>query len=1565
MLAGRNVEGCLSPRGITVACLLATLLLAVQPLAGAVVYVTPGGAGNQDGTSWANAFGTIQAAVNRAAAVQPSGDEIWATAGTYNEAGTVVWASNVRAYGGFHSGDTLFSQRDLAPANASIISGGGTHRVLSMTSLVNTTVDGFTVSGGSSAAPGAGIYAFGLDATNRIANCAVSGNATTGPVDGGGFCLEQCSGVQVVSCTFNANMGGTSAGAGLNGGGGGILLGSVATLDSCSFTGNGSFGHGGGLLLTGAGTTASTLVTNCTFATNTAGTSGNNRWGGGMCVANGAAPLVTRCVFTGNSATYTGGALSIVTSAKPDVRDSKFLGNSSAGYGGGALYMQESPGETVTAFFRRCLFDANVSVQYGGAACLFGRNGMATAFNNCTFTNNQSPYGGALFLLGSSNNTTASGCTFQANTSTGGAASHGGAVYAQELGTKFTASRCYFVSNTANLYGGAVFTETQASAALSNCVFYQNTANSMLGGAILFNGLGLASTNTVMNCSFNGNKCVAGGGGGGAIRNWTGTAGSPTVITNSIFYGDTINTPAVTNELDSSGGSATVTYCEVQGGGYTTNGNFNPGTTNPYVTSGAGLLRISGVVSATTPTNKGTNTGAPTVDIVGTPRPQPTAGTVDMGAYEYENPQTTPTVQSITRSDPTAAVTNASTVLFYVTFSESVAKVSAANFSLTTTGVTGASIISAAGVGNVYTVAVNTGSGNGTIRCDYAPVGSSPANANNVVPVAYSLGEVYTIEKAGVAAPVIDAPNGGNDFSTSNPALTLSGTCAAGMSAIFVNGSSTGVAFTPGATTWSYSTTLATPFANLFSVTARSLAGNASPADSITVTFNRPPTDITLSAGSVVENQPGDTVVGTLASIDPDAGDTFTYSVLSAPGDFNVNLNGTVWELRTSRPFDFETEPAVDVTVQTRDLGGTGLTFFKTFSITVVDADEIAPYVGNVAVSGPRTVDVTFSEAMGAGIDERLNYAVSGSGKGTLALHPDAVAWVAGNTYRLTWSNGEMFNGGDITITVAGAQDPAGNVVGAPNSGTDNSGGIGTPPVITRLGLNALTVQCGTPYTDAGATASDDVDGDISGAIVAVNPVNPAVSGLYTVTYNVSDAAGNPALEVTRAVTVETDTVKPVISRNGPAAVTVECHTAYNDQGATASDNCAGDITALIVTGGNVNPNVPGVYTVTYDVGDGNGNSADQVTRSVTVQDTVKPVIALNGLALVNVECRDTYTDDGALATDDCAGNLTPGIVAVSNVNANVPGVYAVTYDVSDGNGNNADRVTRTVVVQDTVKPVITLNGPATETVECGSGYVDMGATAADTCAGDLTPLIAVNGTVNASVPGVYSVTFNVADGNGNAAAARTRTVTVEDTAGPEITVLAPSTEYVAQGSAYTPPACTALDACGGVDYTGAVLRTGSVNVNETGTYLLNYSVSDSLGNTGSASHTVVVEPVSQLVLTAVNETVAAVRGQHVRLEVQATGNMGPVLYQWKVKSPGGAFLNIDGAVAAVLDFAPVEMADAGVYLCEGTDHQKSVLSPEITLTVEPGVPAVSLAGLAALTAALGLGGTVIARRRR
>ena len=95
--------------------------------------------------------------------------------------------------------------------------------------------------------------------------------------------------------------------------------------------------------------------------------------------------------------------------------------------------------------------------------------------------------------------------------------------------------------------------------------------------------------------------------------------------------------------------------------------------------------------------------------------------------------------------------------------------------------------------------------------------------------------------------------------------------------------------------------------------------------------------------------------------------------------------------------------------------------------------------------------------------------------------------------------------------------------------------------------------------------------------------------GSYTVSYNVSDAAGNAAVPVIRTVIV-VDTTPPVIALVGEAIVTVEAGSIYEDAGAVANDTGDGDLSSKIEVSSTVNTDKLGEYTVTYTVSDSSGN---------------------------------------------------------------------------------------------------------------------------------------------------------------------------------------------------------------------------------------------------------------------------------------------------------------------------------------------------------------------------------------
>jgi hypothetical protein len=640
-----------------------------------------------------------------------------------------------------------------------------------------------------------------------------------------------------------------------------------------------------------------------------------------------------------------------------------------------------------------------------------------------------------------------------------------------------------------------------------------------------------------------------------------------------------------------------------------------------------------------------------------------------------------------------------------------------------------------------------------------------------------------------------------------------------------------------------------------------------------------------LTGAIVVDNPVDPMIVGTY---------TVTYNVSDAAGNAAAEVSRTVYVVDITAPVitlvgepevtvsqdgtyaesgataldacdgDLTTAIALGGSVDTSTVGEYVLTYSVSDAAgnaTVVSrivsvVDNTNPYLLSAVVVDGYTVEVVFSESVGTGVTDAANYTISGSGAGSLAANPTLVTG-ADATYQLSWScPGQMLDGGDITITVSAAvQDLSGNAMVSPFSATDLGAATAELPIITLTGDNPVWVECGSAYTDEGATAADSCGTAIAEVGVESN-VDTAVVGNYQVVYTASDDAGNAAVAVTRTVAV-VDVTAPVIALLGDAVITIECTSEYADAGATALDVCDGDVTAAIIAAGTVDTLVPGTYYVQYDVMDSHDNAADPVTRTINVVDTIAPELMLVGDAAVTIECGETYADAGATASDTCSGDLTGVIEVVSNVNTAAAGEYTVTYNVMDASLNAAVEVVRTVAVVDNAGPVITMNGDMQTVIDCHGAYAELGATALDSCEGDLTAAIEIGGDeVNVDVPGIYVVNYNAVDGSGNWGNTAQRIVTVNDAEAPVLELLGDNPMTLEYGALFTDPGAVATDTCEG-DLTAVVTVVGTVDTTVAGTYDVIYTVSDGSGNMMEETRTVVVlERVEDPIPGAVRGTV-------------------------------------------------------------------------------------------------------------
>src|SRR5574343_715730 len=177
-------------------------------------------------------------------------------------------------------------------------------------------------------------------------------------------------------------------------------------------------------------------------------------------------------------------------------------------------------------------------------------------------------------------------------------------------------------------------------------------------------------------------------------------------------------------------------------------------------------------------------------------------------------------------------------------------------------------------------------------------------------------------------------------------------------------------------------------------------------------------------------------------------------------------------------------------------------------------------------------------------------------------------------------------------------------------------------PVITLLGSDTVRIEVGYTYTEGGATAYDASEGDISSSLVMTTDLDAAVTGLYTVEYNVNDKSGNREVNAISTIIVVNDLTKPVLTLNPGASGCIEArrdNLPYVDPGATATDNKAPfNLNSSIVTTGSVDTRTVGNYVITYYVQDVAGNSVTK-TRNVCVEDTKAPTILALGDTSVQI----------------------------------------------------------------------------------------------------------------------------------------------------------------------------------------------------------------------------------------------------------------------------------------------------------------------------------------------------------
>jgi uncharacterized delta-60 repeat protein len=436
---------------------------------------------------------------------------------------------------------------------------------------------------------------------------------------------------------------------------------------------------------------------------------------------------------------------------------------------------------------------------------------------------------------------------------------------------------------------------------------------------------------------------------------------------------------------------------------------------------------------------------------------------------------------------------------------------------------------------------------------------------------------------------------------------------------------------------------------------------------------NEAPTDITLSPTSIAENAPANTTVGTLSTIDPDSGDTFTYTLVTGSGDtdndsFNISGNS----LRATSTFNFETKSSYTVRVRSTDQAG--LFTEKTFAVSVTNVNEVPTDIAlsstsipenagaNAVVGTLTTTDVdagnTFTYTLVAGTGDTDNGAFNISDSNLRATSSFDFETKSSYTIRIrSTDQGGLFTEKTFTITVIDINESPTNISLSSNTIAENS--EANTPVGT---LSTSDPDAGDTFTYSLVTGTDDTDNgafNISGkSLRATNSFNFEAKSIYTVRVRSTDQGG---LFTEKAFTISVTNVNEV-----PTDIALSSSTIAENAGANA---VVGTLSTTDPDGGNTF-----AYSLVTGAGDADNGSFNISGNS------------LQATSNFDFETKSSYTirvrstDQGGLFTEKTFTstvtnvNETPTDIGLSsssiaeNAGANTPVGTLSTTDPDAGN---------------------------------------------------------------------------------------------------------------------------------------------------------------------------------------------------------------------------------------------------------------------------------------------------------
>jgi gliding motility-associated-like protein len=449
---------------------------------------------------------------------------------------------------------------------------------------------------------------------------------------------------------------------------------------------------------------------------------------------------------------------------------------------------------------------------------------------------------------------------------------------------------------------------------------------------------------------------------------------------------------------------------------------------------------------------------------------------------------------------------------------------------------------------------------------------------------------------------------------------------------------------------------------------------------------NDAPTNISASASSVAENAASGTTVATLSATDADAGDTFTYTLVSGTGDTdNASFAITGSTLTTAAVFDFETKSSYSVRVRVTDAGG--LTFEKVFTISVTDVNDAptnislsANAVAENAASGTPVATLSATDAdaaetftytlvSGTGDTDNASFTITGNTLSTAAVFDFETKSSYSVRVRVTDAGGLTFEK-VFTISVTDVNDAPTNISASASSVAENSASGTTVATLSATDADAAETFTYTLVSGTGDT--DNASFSITGNTLTTAAVfDFETKSSYSVRVRVTDAGG---LTFEKVFTITVTDVN-------------EAPTALALSNASVLENAASGTTVGTLAGTDADAGDTHTYTLVSGTG-----STDNASFTITGT-------TLSTAAVFNFEAKNSYavrvrvTDAGGLTFERAF------TISVTDVNE-APTLTAITdrrvYNVSTSQVVNLAGITAGPETAQSTTTTVSTDKPAT-----------------------------------------------------------------------------------------------------------------------------------------------------------------------------------------------------------------------------------------------------------------------------